>query len=438
MLEENLVPESNHRLDEDRDKFINFCVEHGLTTIETGKDLNARLGEITSKLTLLSDEGLFYQLKRWGEYARIGQKLVLDENIKIYSDLPEKDKEKPPLENFLPFYYETSLWRNDGKLGINEKALESEVPLELIPEGKPEFVYKAAEHARHKEGVLANIIWSTLVERFADRIGRDIFNGEPVIFYSTTLSEARNKSRPLPKEIKDWVERGLFKHIVTDYENLEFLSDPDKMADVVEVLLPSGKKDEAFQAYKKAWYPWFARGDMTPDREDVERRFKRELLELRRAIFSQAIEVFSKIDKPIHPKVEARARLVVVYGMSQGEGEKTFYGYKLMEKDEGKPLTNSVEALREIAIQEGLDLEPLKKRMEAKIKEWGLKRGHLANIVERALNERGEGKRIDRAARDGKEMWFIIEALFVTERGSDAPYRDKTVVEELIDFLRNG
>ncbi|MBI2315404.1 hypothetical protein HYU93_05125 [Candidatus Daviesbacteria bacterium] len=80
----------------------------------------------------------------------------------------------------------------------------------------------------------------------------------------------------------------------------------------------------------------------------------------------------------------------MVYGISTGEGYKTYYGYSLLDEDKDKHLSESVRTLKRLAYDEGIYIDPLKREIANKIREWKLDPKQIAAIVREALVLRGQ------------------------------------------------
>lgn len=311
----------------------------------------------------------------------------------------------------------------------------------------------AATAVGYKEALIMEVLVNQVVDATKDHIGVDITNRTPVVSIHDvdTFAEAEKYSRPLPEQLDTWRQKGLQSAHVPDIAHLDFYDNPDRIREVVDVVLPRGSEDDSFQAYLEAW-----------ERCDSERSsgnhraLQRALYELKCNLYSHLRQVFAECHENVHPLIEVQARNMAFYGLSDGEGTKTasdVWQHIQTLKDNGHldfknspTLSSSLDALQDIAYREGIYLEPVFRELDARLESDladGMDASEIANVIERAYDEKRAGRAPHAPDLPGNMNWYVTTVLFRTADTrdrltfDDGGERSYGAVMRLVDHIRN-
>ncbi len=409
----------------------------GLPDVRTPEDVKTLFEQQTADMASLNDAEKFQRLLRLRKMAQTSHDLRSRANeyigasaaVEDHPELAGKDFGEMTKDELQPIGYATLYEYKDKKLpqswdlipsmrSITPETFNADLMARIDGQTQdaPPYKEEAAKFAHYKEGAIAEGLYYYLSERFADQIGRDVVTQEPVIYDSShvgTLEDARRYSREIPSQLREWVDKDLTRRIfIPDYAHLRFYESDDQLAQVVDFALPDGVRDEAFQRYASVLRQ--PHGSSPDERKARQRETESALLAVRRKIFDRTVDVFSHATASLHPDIELSARNLAAYGISEGEGAKTYFGHHLIREDDNKPLAESVKTLRQIGHREGVYLDPLKEAMAQRIREQGLDPRQVAQEVRNAYAAKEEGgSPFDAISVEGAN-WFIAESLFAT------------------------
>lgn len=441
-----------------------FAQDKGLVNIKNHDGLKAKVDEVTQAVIKMTPKDAFDLVKKWGRHAEIARQIlnITREYLAVRSaltklgiaDLAKVELDKPFLDalrqtkykdSVLPNYYDFTS-RTDGAARLDEHLANldsAEDPLKTT-----------IEQTRYKDALLTEIIHSRLVHSTQDHIGTDTYEDRPITNLPIDSYEQTQKySRPLPQKIASWGKNGVNNILFNDYGHLEFFDNVEKMQQVVEIILPKGSHDPAFQTYAAALTAFL---NAREGQEEMRRELMLALHELHKQVYTAIMETFAECEENIHPQYELSARNLAIYALSTGEGLKNSQDWKNIHKltksghidhEKSLPLADSLTTLREISYREGIYLDPVKEELAERL---GTSTGRhdtspeeIAGIIERAYLEIQEGRDPHAPDLPGNLNWFITTVLFRTAdsrtpmKADDGQARGYAAVHELIEYVRN-
>lgn len=429
--------------------FEDMSTHIGLDRLHTAEDIKEffkKEKQAFDKLPRASDAfHRLHRLLRLDSFVRIGNQLRAKANeslgiqaaVEDHPELAEKDFGAMSKDELRILADATSHKYKEKKLpetwdliseegGINSETFTDDMVAKIDSQRDKG---DATEFAHYKEAMIGYALFHYLAQHSADEIGRDILTGKPVIYHANGLQvdfhrkpipnypDVKRFARELPEQLKEWQERQVVRMHVPDHIHNAFFESSDHLGRVVAVVLPDGLRDEAFQQYEAA----LSLPQGTDQKKSRDQAIDKTLLAVRRKIFARTVDAFSQATSSLHPEVEIAARNLAVYGLSEGEGGKTYFGHHLIEQDKDKPLAESVKTLRQIAYKEGIYLDPLKEEMAKRIREEGRDPRQIAQLIRSAYTAKEEGGNPfdssvgETLSKDGVgwgTSWYITQSLF--------------------------